>query len=107
MSTKKFNTNKSTTTKREILATIASIYDPLGLMSPTIIKLKIFLQELWEREMDWDDPLDEADIERWKVLTKDLKDLSTIQVPRFIGYKGAQLLGFCDTSKKAYATAIY
>ena len=107
VSTKKFNANEPATTKREVLATIASIYDPLGLISPTIIKLKTFLQELWQREMEWDDPLNETDKERWKALTKDLKELSTIQVPRFIGDKKPQLLGFCDASKNAYAAAIY
>ena len=107
VSTKKFNANEPATTKREVLATIASIYDPLGLISPTIIKLKTFLQELWQREMEWDDPLNETDKERWKALTKDLKELSTIQVPRFIGDKKPHLLGFCDASKNAYAAAIY
>ena len=107
ISTKKFNSTNQTTTKREILAAIASIYDPLGMMSPAIIKLKIFLQQLWKKDMDWDDPLSKEDKELWLELTKDLKDLATIRIPRFIGNEKPQLLGFCDASKKAYATAIY
>ena len=57
--------------------------------------------------MEWDEPLDENDKERWMSLTKDLKELSNVQLPRFVGNKKGQLLGFCDASKKAYATAIY
>lgn len=44
-------------TKREILSTIAKLFDPLGLISPVIIKAKIFIQELWTIKLDWDDPL--------------------------------------------------
>ncbi|MEM7375589.1 MAG: reverse transcriptase domain-containing protein [Bacteroidota bacterium] len=104
---KKFSSTEQASTKREILATIASIYDPLGMMSPTIIKLKIFLQDLWKKDIDWDEPLSEDDREVWLELTKGLNELATIQIPRFIGNEKPQLLGFCDASKKAYATAIY
>ena len=107
ISTKKIETTEPATTKREVLATIASIYDPLGMMTPAIINMKIFLQELWEKEMEWDEPLDETDKDRWMSLTKDLKELSNVQLPRFVGNKKGQLLGFCDASRKAYATAIY
>ncbi|KAJ8914084.1 hypothetical protein NQ315_014279 [Exocentrus adspersus] len=33
--------------KRQILSVIAQIYDPLGLLSPTIILAKIMIQKLW------------------------------------------------------------
>ncbi|XP_066926074.1 uncharacterized protein [Clytia hemisphaerica] len=107
ISTKKCYLAEQATTKREVLAAIASIYDPLGMMSPAIIKLKIFLQSLWKKDMDWDDPLTKEDRETWLDLTKELNDLASIQFPRFIGNQKQQLLGFCDASKKAYAAAIY
>ena len=34
-------------TKRSVLGSTASIYDPLGLLSPIIIQCKIFMQQLW------------------------------------------------------------
>ena len=37
--TDKFNNTVQATTKRDVLATIASLYDPLGLLSPTTIKM--------------------------------------------------------------------
>lgn len=36
----------ATTTKRNVLSTIAKLYDPLGLLSPVIIKAKMLIQDL-------------------------------------------------------------
>jgi hypothetical protein len=35
-------------TKRNVLSIIAKIFDPLGLITPIIIKMKVLLQQLWE-----------------------------------------------------------
>jgi hypothetical protein len=37
-------------TMRKILSNIASVFDPLGLVSPTMLEAKIFLQSLWDNE---------------------------------------------------------
>ncbi|XP_055308400.1 uncharacterized protein LOC129572460, partial [Sitodiplosis mosellana] len=47
--------NASKYTKRAILSQITTIYDPLGLMSPVTIYNKIFLQEIWKEQCDWDE----------------------------------------------------
>jgi hypothetical protein len=44
-------------TKRKVAMVVASIFDPLGLISPSVIPYKIFLQELWLHKLSWDDTL--------------------------------------------------
>lgn len=45
--------------KRTILSLITQIFDPLGLIGPVTIKVKILLQSLWQQKIDWD-PLPET-----------------------------------------------
>jgi hypothetical protein len=44
-------TDFTASTKRKVLAIIASIFDPLGLLSPAVIAYKIFLQKLWQEKL--------------------------------------------------------
>lgn len=47
-------------TKREILSTIAKIFDPLGLIGPVVVIAKMLMQELWKIQIDWLEPLPNA-----------------------------------------------
>jgi len=40
-----------------VLAITASIFDPLGLLSPAVIVYKIFLQKLWQDKLQCDELL--------------------------------------------------
>ncbi|KAK3736794.1 hypothetical protein QZH41_011744 [Actinostola sp. cb2023] len=46
-------------TRRGILSTISSVYDPLGAVSPIILVGKQILQTLCRHNADWDDPVPE------------------------------------------------
>ena len=46
-------------TKRNILKTIAALFDPLGFLVPYTVKAKIILQKLWLEGVDWDERLSE------------------------------------------------
>ncbi|XP_064469624.1 uncharacterized protein LOC135384348 [Ornithodoros turicata] len=41
-------------TKRFLLQATARIFDPLGYLSPFVIRVKILFQQLWELGIDWD-----------------------------------------------------
>ena len=42
-------------TKRGILSMVSSIFDPMGLISPIIVKAKLLIQEIWRRSLGWDE----------------------------------------------------
>ena len=42
-------------TKRNVLSKIATIFDPLGFISPVVVKAKIILQKLWSQGYEWDE----------------------------------------------------
>jgi len=49
--------NNPAMSKRKVLSTIATIYDPLGLVGPVIVTAKIIMQRLWQHKLEWDDVL--------------------------------------------------
>ena len=61
-----------------MLATTASIFDPLGLLSPAVIAYKIFLQKLWPDKLQWDELLPAHLQQEWNQLLQDIPQLSQI-----------------------------
>ncbi|GFY12001.1 DUF1758 domain-containing protein [Trichonephila clavipes] len=61
--------NEVRPTKRQLLSTIAKIYDPLGFLSPTTIQLKILMQDIWKENISWDDPVTDCISESWTQFT--------------------------------------
>ncbi|XP_075213838.1 uncharacterized protein LOC142320045 [Lycorma delicatula] len=55
-------------TKRNVLATISSIFDPLGLLTPTVIRCKILMQRLWKQNLNWDDILPSNLQQDWELI---------------------------------------
>ena len=69
-------------TKRNILSTLASVFDPHGLVSPVVVSAKIVFQELRKENIRWDDALPLELLERWKIWLQGLKKTNIILVPR-------------------------
>ena len=46
-------------TKRNVLKVAGSVYDPLGILSPMVVKMKVLLQEACHLQYAWDTPLPE------------------------------------------------
>ncbi|GIY55527.1 reverse transcriptase [Caerostris darwini] len=45
-------------TKRSVLSTAAKVFDPVGFLSPFVVRIKRLMQ-IWERGLDWDSKLPE------------------------------------------------
>ncbi|XP_055714197.1 uncharacterized protein LOC129808445 [Phlebotomus papatasi] len=95
-------------TKRQLLPSIASIFDPIGWLAPITVRAKILMQELWNQELNWDDPTPSDTQKEWSSLMIELRQLDSVRIPRWIHTNNTtQLHGFCDASQKAYAAVVY
>ena len=99
-------------TKRILVSDAAKTFDVLGWFSPTIIKVKILMQRLWELKVDWDDKLPPDIHEAWLQWRSELKLLSNKHLPRCyfpltVNIVAVELHGFCDASERAYAGVVY
>ncbi|XP_064622349.1 uncharacterized protein LOC135484645 [Lineus longissimus] len=61
-------------TRRGILSTVSSIFDPLGLVAPVLLKGRLILQELCGQKADWDDPVPEDISMKWENWRSDLRN---------------------------------
>ncbi|XP_061708370.1 uncharacterized protein LOC133520175 [Cydia pomonella] len=105
------NLQEEAVTKRGILKTIASIYDPCGYAVPYTLSSKLFLQGLWKAGVSWDSPLSSELTEEWNVIRQNLEAIREVSVNRCymktpVG-KGYQLHCFTDASLQAYAASVF
>ena len=101
-----------TMTKRALVSDVAKTFDVLGWYSPTIVKAKILIQQLWSAKVGWDDPVPEAILKEWLLWRSELHLLSSHHIPRYYYPKQAiissvQVHGFSDASEKAYSGVVY
>ena len=100
-------------TKRNLVSLIGKFYDPLGFLSPMIIRFKVLFQKLCLCKCDWDEAIPEELLEEWNRLISDLGMTLPVSLPRSYTseldshLKSATLCGFCDASTKAYAAVVY
>ena len=69
-------------TRRGVLSTVASIYDPLGFLAPLVLKAKKILQEVCEMGVSWDSLLPDELRPRWEQWEADLLKLQNLRIPR-------------------------
>ena len=88
------------------------LYDPLGFMSPVIIRIKMFFQELCVNKIEWDEALTGQLLSKWNKLLSGFTGVIT-SIPRCYFWSVTEsayccsLHGFCDTSLGAYAAVVY
>ena len=100
-------------TRRSMLKLVASLFDPLGFIAPTILTGKLILQRACQG-LDWDEEVPTDIQEAWRAWVKDLESLSQIKIPRClkpsnfgVSISRAELHMFGDASEKGYGTCVY
>ena len=58
--------------------------DPLGIISPVVVSMKILFQELCKEKLDWDAELTGDQRKYWIAWIEDLKQVEKIAVPRCV-----------------------
>jgi hypothetical protein len=97
-------------TKRNVLSTIAAIYDPLQFLSPFIMRAKVLMQEIWLAGLGWDHVLPNNLATKWEKGLSELSDLSRVNIPRALRLANptnVDLHLFSDASRMAFATVAY
>ena len=98
-------------TKRGFLSTIAQIYDPLGLISPFILKGKCVLQKVVSSELSWDQLICPEDKQEWDNWKNDLTELARLRIPRCHKLAGnvitTEIHHFSDASLTGYGACSY
>ena len=121
-------------TKRGLLSHLMKSFDPLGFISPALLKHRLLQRLIIPKKnddsgdyhkLDWDDPLPEcisdgADAhlpdcscgrDKWNDMLQTIASLESVTIPRCV-FPGGQvkkrtLLGYADASEIAIAYAIY
>ncbi|XP_078809202.1 uncharacterized protein LOC144994598 [Oryzias latipes] len=99
-------------TRRGILSTVNSVFDPLGLLAPVTIQGRALLRELTMQLSDWDTPLSDDKFRIWESWRDSLQDLREIHVPRAYTSSSmeavhTELHVFSDASNKAIGAVAY
>ena len=105
-----FPTKLGETTKRGVLQTLASIYDPIGIVSPVTLQGKVFFHELCDAKLSWDQALPDNIARRWKKYTENLP--TKMEVARSLcTYRemidSIELHAFGDASELGTSACVY
>jgi hypothetical protein len=100
-------------TKRIILKELSRLFDPLGFISPVLIKARLIQQQCWKENLDWDEQVTKNIEKAWLEWLEKADELPMIKLPRVLiptketPVQDIQLHTFCDASEKAYGFVTY
>lgn len=109
-------------TKRGVLATVNSVFDPLGMVSPIVLGGRILQRQIIAggvggdpelRACEWDDPLPDKYLASWRSWTNGLESLEVLSISRGFRPLGfgpvlhQELHVFSDASSSAIGYVMY
>ncbi|VDI04708.1 Hypothetical predicted protein [Mytilus galloprovincialis] len=100
-------------TRRGILSSLNSIFDPIGFLSPLTISGKILLRDASPPGTDWDECLSQSFQEKWNEWRISVLSLRELSIPRMYIPMSISVMDnlevhvFSDASEKAVAASAY
>ena len=98
-------------TRRGILSTMSSIYNPLGFVGPFVLEGKIILQYSCQSSCGWDSPIADEILSRWQQWLASIPKLERFKLKRCfkssLHIKRAVLHHFSDAADKGYGQCSY
>ena len=101
------------TIPRGFLAALSSVYDPLGLGAPFLLKDRLIIQRLSRNNLKWDEPIDDDTAQEWpkwrnNMLTLDGKSIARCLKPENFGnVVSCTLHHFSDACESGYGQFSY
>ena len=86
-------------TKRQVLSSASSTFDPIGLISPVLVPAKKFISSLWDKGFDWDEILPDELQQQYNQIAKEIEAASTFDTSRYLDFDKAlpvEMHIFCD-----------
>ena len=101
-------------TKRICLRLVNSMYDPIGLICPFTVKLKLLMRDQFAGNVSigWDKPIDSDAAARWMALFDEMEGLNDVVFERCsfgcdLNKCKPMLIGFADASLAAFGSVFY
>ncbi|XP_055633804.1 uncharacterized protein LOC129774130 [Toxorhynchites rutilus septentrionalis] len=99
-------------TKRIVLSSVMTLFDPLGLLAPFTTLGKMLIQDLWRSGCGWDAEINEDSHKKWLSWISALPEIADLKIPRsYFGdvhskdFGSVQLHIFTDAGENAYGCA--
>ena len=100
-------------TRRGMLSTVASVYDPLGFVAPFVLSGRLLLQEMCKDGLAWDDQIPKQLEKNWRCWIAQFEQLRAMSIPRcflprdFGNVMETQIHHFSDASNAGYGQCSY
>ena len=99
-------------TRRTLLSVSQSVFDPIGILSPSTVLPKLLIQESWKEKHTWDEELPKIIADKFEEWLRQVCWLKNCRIPRKLILISANPSSysihiFCDASASAYASCIF
>ncbi|GBM46537.1 hypothetical protein AVEN_17925-1 [Araneus ventricosus] len=103
--------NLEVVTKRIILSTQGMLFDPIGIMNPFTVRMKLLLQTIWELGIPWDECVPSEIKATFIEWLNEIEVLRKFEIPRLyfneVNWESVELHLFSDASPKCYGSVAY